>query len=189
VAIASGIAGGYAHARERVMKSLPGVAIAVALVPPLVVAGIGIGWLDWYVVKGALLLFLTNLVGIALAAALTILVLGFAPIKQPSRSAQGLGLSLALMVIIAVPLYWSFDRIRSHWAAEQHLASEEFQINGKKLRLQGVQVRLLGGEVSLSANILSEVPVERADLEALKAMLEKVWQRPVRLEVGYRLAL
>ncbi len=36
VAIVSGMAAAYAHARESVMKSMPGVAIAVALVPPSV---------------------------------------------------------------------------------------------------------------------------------------------------------
>ena len=101
----------------------------------------------------------------------------------------GLGLSLVLMLIVAVPLYWSFDRIRTHWAAEHRLASEEFRINGKELRLQNVQVRVMRGEVMLSANILTKIPVEQADLEVLKAMLEEVWQQPVRLEVGYRLVL
>jgi len=65
VAIFSGMAGAYAHVRESIMKSMPGVAIAVALVPPLCVAGIGIGWWDWQIISGATLLFLTNLVGIA----------------------------------------------------------------------------------------------------------------------------
>ena len=45
VAIASGIAGAYAYVREDVAKSVSGVAIAVALVPPLCVSGIGIGWI------------------------------------------------------------------------------------------------------------------------------------------------
>ncbi len=53
VAIFSGMAGAYAQARESIMKSMPGVAIAVALVPPLCVAGIGIGWWDWQVISGA----------------------------------------------------------------------------------------------------------------------------------------
>ena len=44
VAVISGMAGAYASAKEAVAKSLAGVAIAVALVPPLSVAGIGVGW-------------------------------------------------------------------------------------------------------------------------------------------------
>ncbi|NJN84335.1 MAG: DUF389 domain-containing protein [Caldilineaceae bacterium] len=42
VALASGAAGGYALARKEVSASLPGVSIAVALVPPLCVVGFGI---------------------------------------------------------------------------------------------------------------------------------------------------
>lgn len=47
IAVASGVAAAFAHAKEGIAKSLAGVAIAVALVPPLVVAGVGIGWMDW----------------------------------------------------------------------------------------------------------------------------------------------
>ena len=47
IAIVSGIAGAYATARESVSKSIAGVAIAVALVPPLSVVGIGLGWGNW----------------------------------------------------------------------------------------------------------------------------------------------
>ena len=52
VAVISGIAGAYAHAKEEIAKSLAGVAIAVALVPPLSVAGIGLGWGDWVMARG-----------------------------------------------------------------------------------------------------------------------------------------
>ena len=41
-AVVSGIAGAYANAKEEIAKSLAGVAIAVALVPPLAVSGIGL---------------------------------------------------------------------------------------------------------------------------------------------------
>jgi uncharacterized hydrophobic protein (TIGR00271 family) len=85
VAVISGIAGAYAHARIEAAKSMAGVAIAVALVPPLAVTGIGLGWLDFHVAWGALLLFLTNLAGIVLAAALTFLALGFAPFTRAKK--------------------------------------------------------------------------------------------------------
>lgn len=46
VAIVAGIAGVYTKAYIEILQSLAGVAIVVALVPPLAVAGIGIGRLD-----------------------------------------------------------------------------------------------------------------------------------------------
>ncbi|WP_339654292.1 DUF389 domain-containing protein, partial [uncultured Salegentibacter sp.] len=52
IAVASGVAAAYAHAKEGIAKSLAGVAIAVALVPPLAVSGSGIGWWDWQVFSG-----------------------------------------------------------------------------------------------------------------------------------------
>ncbi len=44
VAIVSGAAAAYAKSDEKILGSLAGVAIAVALVPPIAVAGIGLGW-------------------------------------------------------------------------------------------------------------------------------------------------
>lgn len=126
VALLSGIAAAYANARAEVAKSLAGVAIAVALVPPLAVAGIGLGWLNMQMVAGAGLLFLTNLVGIMLASSFTFLILGFAPVKRARRA---LLLSLALVLVISVPLAMSFRglmskseirQVVSQWLEENH---------------------------------------------------------------------
>jgi uncharacterized hydrophobic protein (TIGR00271 family) len=95
IAVASGVAAAYAHAEEGIAKSLAGVAIAVALVPPLAVAGIGIGWWDWEVFSGAFLLYLTNLAGIIMFAGITFLILGFAPFRRAR-----MGLIYTLIIII-----------------------------------------------------------------------------------------
>ncbi len=72
----SGLAGAYALARPGLAGTLVGVAIAVALVPPLAAAGILIANLDLEMASGALLLFVTNLVAIALGAALAYRLMG-----------------------------------------------------------------------------------------------------------------
>jgi hypothetical protein len=68
VAIVSGIAAAYAHARENIQKSLPGIAIAVALVPLVCVMGIGLGFAPAFKVNRGLgfSLLLTVLVSIPL---------------------------------------------------------------------------------------------------------------------------
>ena len=101
VAILSGLAAAYAYSREEVAKSLAGVAIAVALVPPLAVAGIGLGWGDWSMFQGAFLLFLANLVGILVAAGLLFYVLGFSSLRT-ARTAMLY--KLGLLVLITIPL-------------------------------------------------------------------------------------
>lgn len=72
VAVFSGLAGSVVMARSLsggAASALPGVAIAVALMPPLCTVGFGVGsgW-NWQIISGAALLFLTNLVAIAASA-------------------------------------------------------------------------------------------------------------------------
>lgn len=107
VALASGAAGAYAVARKDVAASLPGVAIAAALVPPLGVVGVGMAMGDPATGWGGLLLFSTNLIAITLSGSIILLLLGFRPTPRAERTARlrlGLAASVALLVLISVPL-------------------------------------------------------------------------------------
>lgn len=107
VALASGAAAAYAVSRKEVASALPGVAIAAALVPPLAVAGYGLGSIQFEYAAGALLLFITNLAAIVLAGAITFLALGFRPPIRAERGEQtksGLRMAGVAMVIISIPL-------------------------------------------------------------------------------------
>lgn len=68
VAFVAGAAVAYMLARPEWGDALPGVAIAVALIPPLATMGIGIAFLDVIVIRGAAMIFLLNLLGIILVA-------------------------------------------------------------------------------------------------------------------------
>ena len=70
IAAISGFAVAYASVRPDLSESLPGVAIAVALIPPLAVSGIGIATLSLKIVSGALLMYLINVAGIVFSAML-----------------------------------------------------------------------------------------------------------------------
>lgn len=108
VAVVSGIAAAYASSRSDIAQSLAGVAIAVALVPPLAVAGIGIGFGSAPIINGSLLLFATNFFGITFAASLTFWVLGYAPLRLGQRGHWAIGLGLLL---IAIPLSMAFAQM------------------------------------------------------------------------------
>ncbi|MCW9054402.1 MAG: TIGR00341 family protein [Candidatus Pacebacteria bacterium] len=68
VAVISGIAVSYSLVKPKLSETLPGVAVSVALIPPLATVGVGIANVDWDVVAGSLVLFLVNIVGIIFAA-------------------------------------------------------------------------------------------------------------------------
>ena len=94
--MAAGAAAAFSYTRKSIINSIAGVAIAVALVPPLTVTGIGIAYgrfaepavglslteLGLFsggedIAKGSFILFLTNLVGIIFFACLTLLSQGY----------------------------------------------------------------------------------------------------------------
>lgn len=79
IALASGAAGAYAACRKGVGDTVAGVAIAVALVPPVSTAGVGLSLGEWPLAVGASLLFATNFVAIAASSALMFLWMGFKP--------------------------------------------------------------------------------------------------------------
>ena len=107
VALAGGAAGAYALVQPRLSATLPGVAIATALMPPLCVVGIGVSQGSWEISWGALLLFLANLVAIVFAVSIVFAVMGFGPISNIRRGhlvPRALLLPASLMLIMVVPL-------------------------------------------------------------------------------------
>ncbi|UCF87068.1 MAG: TIGR00341 family protein [Nitrospiraceae bacterium] len=78
LALASGVAGAYSIT-TRVAEAFVGVMVAVAILPPLVAAGLLFGAACWMEGVGALLLCLVNLVCINLSGVITFLIEGVQP--------------------------------------------------------------------------------------------------------------
>lgn len=175
IAVASGIAAAYAHAKEGIAKSLAGVAIAVALVPPLAVAGIGIGWWDWEVFSGAFLLYLTNLAGIIMFAGITFLLLGFAPFR---RARMGLVYTLIIISMVMVPLSLSFNRIKQ----EARITSKLEGTNFDKIYLRDVKVRT-GKPLMISLKLVSPEAIDSEEMSKIKGKIEQKIGQPIILEV------
>jgi len=106
VALAAGAAGALAKSRRGISDALPGVAIAVALVPPLSVVGVGIAFGSMTVFAGSLLLFLTNLVGIIFSGGLVFLMLRYGSVQRAKR---GMTIAIATLVCLGIPLSLSFQ--------------------------------------------------------------------------------
>jgi uncharacterized hydrophobic protein (TIGR00271 family) len=117
IALAAGAIGGFARVRSSIANTLAGTAIAVALMPPLCVAGIGIAVARWQISLGAMFLFATNLLGITLASMIVLLLGGYA--RRRARSA--LGWTVALTMSIVVPLAVSLRTLVREAALENAL--------------------------------------------------------------------
>ncbi|MCL1693314.1 MAG: DUF389 domain-containing protein, partial [Actinomycetia bacterium] len=112
IALAAGAAGAYGQVRRHAAEVLTGVAVAVALVPPLVVVGVTLQLTEWQLALGAALLFLANVVGIVIAASVTFLAAGFVPGRNPLKGHSQVlrGVSWAAIATIIVVLPMQFGR-------------------------------------------------------------------------------
>jgi len=81
-ALAAGAAGAYGLSRPDVSDALPGVAIAISLVPPLTVVGIAYSQGDPQSGNGALLLFTTNMLAILIMGGVTFVLTGVTPLAR-----------------------------------------------------------------------------------------------------------
>ena len=107
IAVAAGLVGGFARTRPGISSTVAGTAIAVALMPPLCVLGIGLSTGSEAIATGALLLFVTNLFGITLASTVVFFLAGYATRHGRSALFWTIGLTAALVV----PLTLSFGTL------------------------------------------------------------------------------
>ncbi len=107
IALAGGAIAAYAIVQPQLSATLPGVAIATALMPPLCVAGIGLSQGKSDVYDGSLLLFTSNLIAIIFAGGLVFAAMGFGPFHNAKRRvifSRSFLVSGAMMIVITVPL-------------------------------------------------------------------------------------
>ncbi|MEW5861776.1 MAG: DUF389 domain-containing protein [Cyanobacteriota bacterium] len=105
IAVAAGGISGFAKVQPKISGTLAGTAIAVALMPPICVIGLGLAQAYWSLSLGAALLYMTNLLGITLACMLTFLLSGYTPLAKASKA---LSWTLGLTAILLIPLGISF---------------------------------------------------------------------------------
>lgn len=118
IAVAAGGISGFAKVQPKVAETLAGTAIAVALMPPICVIGLGLSQANFALSSGATLLYLTNLLGITLACMLTFLMAGYTPLHRARRA---LLWTTILTTIITIPLGVSFFQLTRQTRLEASL--------------------------------------------------------------------
>ena len=101
-ALAAGAAGAYGLSRPDVSDALPGVAIAISLVPPLTVVGIAYSQGDVGSGNGALLLFTTNMLAILIMGGVTFILTGVTPLARLTDQQHRIQTWLGTVAVAAV---------------------------------------------------------------------------------------
>ena len=113
IALAGGAAGAFAAVSPRLSVAVVGVAVATALVPPLVASGILIAHLEWKHAANALLLALTNIVAIQISSSLVLWAAGFRRGSDEEVNSTVIEFIkrniVSLLVLFALGIYLSFN--------------------------------------------------------------------------------
>ncbi len=183
-ALATGLAGAFAIGRKDVSDTLPGVAIAISLVPPLANVGILLAAGRPELALGSLLLFVTNYFAILLTGALVFGLMRYPDAALAGRTSKArrraIVLAIAMLVIVGVPLTYTSAGIVSSNVTKSRVneaASEWLQ--GTTYRVASIETEH-EGEVDLV--IIGEGdPPHVPDLET--ALRGRLFGRMLRLEV------
>jgi uncharacterized hydrophobic protein (TIGR00271 family) len=185
VALAAGAAAAYAVSRKSVAAALPGVAISVALVPPLCVVGYGLGMSDFDIGGGALLLYLTNLAGIVLVGVLMFLLVGFRPtrVELGLRARRAAVVAATGLILIAVPLGLSTFNL----AREQRLRSEIHttlqKLDAEVFAVEEYSISKKGGGFVITGTVFAYQEIVPGRVEEVQRQLSQAVGVPVELRV------
>lgn len=182
VAIFSALAGSYATVRGR-GETIVGVAIATALMPPLAVVGFGVATGNGPIFLGALALYVTNFIAIALSATAVARFYGFGSGLSPRQSRQqGLALVIVLLAL-AVPLAISLRQIAwEAWATRttRNMVEREF---GDGSRVSGFDPSFAGEQVRIRTTVFTDRYRDKAAAD-LERRLSATLKRPVKLKLS-----
>lgn len=189
IGFAAGLAGAFATVNRKISGSIAGVAIAVALVPPLCVSGLCLGAGQSQSGLGAFVLFLANFLTIQLAAAIVFSLAGLGHWDNLRRERQLLRafvLNLLLLTGTGIFLARQLANLVAERRAEQItrgvVTQELSHLSGA--RMDSLNVRLVRQhlEVELLARAPEEVSVAVA--RNLQKQLQQKVGYPVQLRIG-----
>lgn len=181
VALLSALAGSYAVIHER-STTVVGVAIATALMPPLAVVGFGLATQNWTVLGGSLLLFVTNLITIALTAAAVARLYGFGAHLSPTQTRLQGTLIVAGLAALAIPLGLALKQIAVESFARRQIRESVLQPFSPDARISQLDIDFDRQPAVVRAVVLTPTIVPDADAHVIAATRKAV-SMPLDLHV------
>jgi uncharacterized hydrophobic protein (TIGR00271 family) len=179
VALFSALAGAYAMIRGR-EGTIVGVAIATALMPPLATVGFGMATWNWTVFSGALLLFVTNFLTIALTAFAMAKLYGF---RNALSARNTMFQNIAVLTVFAaltVPLAFSLQQIAWETNAQRIVRDAIRERFERPAQLDALEIDFSSAPLEVSAIMFTPVIRPDAESEIARALTGRLG-RPVRL--------
>lgn len=194
IALISGIAAAYALCRKNVSNSLPGVAIAVALVPPLATVGVCMSIGFWSLAFGAFKLFLSNMVAIVFSSALVFASFGFRPKVDTLKSDRRLkvfqrafGASGVLVVCMLVLLVTRtvHDVRKANFDDEVQVELTQYlnELNIESEVADWSITTTKKGVYRLAVHLESPKQISQQEVVVLERKLEESLNKPVELDL------
>lgn len=189
IAFLSGLAGTLALRGGSVaMTILPGVAIAVAVVPPLSVVGYGLSTRQGAIAGGAFLLFITNLVSIVISAAAVFRVIGFQPQREAEQGRWKLkyrmGISALVLLLLSIPLFLTLRKAAIEIATRSQVQRElktDFMAN--KASVSDLNFSPLQDGLLIQATLRTTHYVETSSILSAEEALRKKFGSGTRLMI------
>ena len=183
IAMAAGLAGAYTQTRRSIADAIPGVAIAVALVPPLSVIGIGIAIGEKTIALGSFLLFLTNLICIIFFGSLVFL---FQSYGNLTRAKKGLATSTIVMFVLGIPLTLSMREL----IIETNVTSQISDIIVREASafedsdIESISVVPENGQLRVGIEITAPInSINQGDIDRLKDLIDEEVDQNIDLRV------
>ncbi|WP_394729976.1 TIGR00341 family protein [Altererythrobacter sp. GH1-8] len=175
VALFSALAGAYAMIRGR-EGTIVGVAIATALMPPLATVGYGLATFNGTVFWGALFLFVTNLLTIALTALAMAKLYGFrTSLSERNTLFQNIAI-VTVFVALAIPLFISLQNIAWETNAQRIVRNELQDAFGASARIDQFEIDFTRDPLVIDATVLTPRLRDDADAEISAALERRLGQ-------------
>ena len=190
IALASGVGGAYVMTRKE-SSAIPGVAMAVSLLPPLASCGILLEYSEYELATRAFILFFTNFLAMILAAAMTFVITGMSRANVHQRVnrfiVNFMMLFVVLIVATSVPLFHYSNEV---WydAEYQAVKSEVVQAWLKENDLEIVEVAINEENQIFSAVLRGPKPplsIEGLYNSMSKARIKKGEMRPFTVKTSW----
>lgn len=187
IAVLAGGAAAFSYAYRKIRAVLSGAFVALALVPPISIIGIGIAFLNWDLVGGASLLLLANVIGLTLAAVLVFFLFGFRPMSRPDNY-RGVKIGItwlaSLFLLIALPLGYIMQTIITDINRENTAQTViENQFDGAiNTSVNELSIKKQSDKIMVGFTIRSEGEVDTNKIRNIRNQLEEKFNSRVEID-------